>query len=302
MPPGFDWQRIMELGKDPGLGVRDLHARGITGKDIGIAIIDKPLLVDHQEYKSQLRLYEETDDVIGRRAQVHGPAVASIAVGQTTGVAPGADLYYIGTNFGSRGFDCTYMADGIYRILEINQQLPKGRKIRVISISSGWRPDLEGYDEATAAAEQARAAGMLVICASTEQVHGFKFHGLGRAPLSDPAAFESFEPALWWTEEFYSGEQVSDELLVPMDSRTTASPLSHDEYVFYREGGWSWAIPYVAGVYALAAQVEPAITPEQFWSLAMQTGRTIELDHNGETMAMGPIVDPVALVGALQNE
>jgi hypothetical protein len=86
-----------------------------------------------------------------------------------------------------------------------------------------------------------------------------------------------------------------------MDSRTTASPLSNDEYVFYREGGWSWAIPYIAGVYALAVQVEPAITPDQFWSLAMQTGRTIELDHNGETVPLGPIIDPVALIGALRD-
>ena len=63
MPQGFDRQRIMELGKDPGLGVRDLHARGITGKNVGIAIIDQTLLVDHQEYADQLRLYEETDDL-----------------------------------------------------------------------------------------------------------------------------------------------------------------------------------------------------------------------------------------------
>ena len=46
MPQGFDRQCIMELGTDPGLGVRDLHTLRITGKDVGIAIIDSPLLVD----------------------------------------------------------------------------------------------------------------------------------------------------------------------------------------------------------------------------------------------------------------
>ena len=30
-------------------------------------------------------------------AQMHGPAVSSIAVGKTVGVAPEADLYYIGS-------------------------------------------------------------------------------------------------------------------------------------------------------------------------------------------------------------
>ena len=38
MPPDFDWRRMMELGKNPGLGVRQLHQRGITGRGVSIAI------------------------------------------------------------------------------------------------------------------------------------------------------------------------------------------------------------------------------------------------------------------------
>ncbi|MFA5835413.1 MAG: hypothetical protein WC837_00520 [Bellilinea sp.] len=93
----------------------------------------------------------------------------------------------------------------------------------------------------------------------------------------------------------------SDRLLVPMDSRTTAGPSSTDEYVFYREGGWSWSIPYIAGVYALVAQVKPAITPEEFWRLALQTGQTIELNHKGEIYSLRSILDPVALMAALHK-
>ena len=50
MPEGFDPKAIMEMGKNPGLGVRGLHARGITGKGVRIAIIDQPLPVDHEEF------------------------------------------------------------------------------------------------------------------------------------------------------------------------------------------------------------------------------------------------------------
>jgi hypothetical protein len=153
-------------------------------------------------------------------------AVASIAVGQTIGVAPGADLYYIATARGGRGEDFAYLARSIRRILGVNQQLPEERRIRVISMAIGWRPDVKGYNEVTSATEEAKAAGMLVVCSSIEQVHGFKFHGLGRAPLGDPEVFESYEPGLWWAERFYGGERFSDRLLVPMDSRTTAGPLA----------------------------------------------------------------------------
>ena len=46
----------IEIGKNPGLGIRSLHALGITGRGVGIAIIDQTLLVEHQEYAEQLQL------------------------------------------------------------------------------------------------------------------------------------------------------------------------------------------------------------------------------------------------------
>ncbi len=298
----------MDIGKNPGLGIQQLHSIGITGRDVGIAIIDQTLLVDHQEYASQLRLYEETADIHGGMldAQMHGPAVASIAVGKTTGVAPEADLYYIATSFCNttgtyEGNDYSCLAQSVRRIMEINKLLPQSRKIRVISISVGWVPDSKGYDDISAAVKEAKNAGVFVICSSVEQIYGFKFHGLGREPLANPDQFESYEPGLFWSKQFYEGNRFSDRLLVPMDSRTTASPTGIDEYVFYREGGWSWPIPYIAGVYALAAQVKPTITPDEFWSVALKTGRTIDLIYDNETISFGPILDPVALIAALKN-
>ncbi len=120
LPAGFDPQKIMELGKDPGLGVRQMHTQGITGLGVGIAIIDQPMLVDHQEYMSQLRLYEEINIDPGTESQMHGPAVASIAVGKTVGVAPEADLYFIadwpGTwtvTTGKFDYDFSYLAKAV---------------------------------------------------------------------------------------------------------------------------------------------------------------------------------------------
>ncbi len=306
MPKNFDWKRIMELGKDPGLGMRQLHTQGITGRGVGIAIIDQTLLVDHQEYKDQIRLYEELDDIHGEGVSMHGPAVASIAVGKTVGVAPEADLYYIATAMGGgttlESLDFSYLARGIRRILEINRTLPPERRIRVIAMQIGWDSTSKGYDEITAAVQDAQKAGLLLVYSTMQQMSGFKFHGLGRAPLADPDAFESYEPGIWWTKEFYARYPMSDRLLVPMDSRTTASPTGNTEYVFYREGGWSWSIPYIAGAYALAAQVSPSITPGEFWAAALKTGRTIQLKHDGKDLSFGPILDPAALIQALPRK
>jgi hypothetical protein len=307
MPHDFDWQKIMEMGKNPGLGIRQLHEVGVTGRGVGIAIIDQPLLVEHQEYASQLRLYE-TDNLTPAwtEASMHGAAVASIAVGKTVGVAPDADLYYIATDMCNttgtfEGNDYSCLAHSVRRVLEINNLLPQDRKIRVLSISVGWEKVNKGYNEITAATKEAKDAGMLVICSNVEEIHGFKFNALGREPLADPDKFETYQPGLWWARQFYNGYELSNTLLVPMDSRTTASLGGADEYVFYREGGWSWSIPYIAGAYALAAQVKPEITPDEFWRLALQTGKTIELKQNGILYKLGIILDPIALITELQR-
>jgi hypothetical protein len=307
MPEGFDWKQIMELGKNPGLGLRELHEQGIRGANVGIAIIDQTLLVTHPEYAGRLRLYEEFRDMkLGKPgASMHGPAVASIAVGENLGVAPGADLYFIASGMCNTGtlesVDFACLAESVMRILEVNRQLPPDRKIRVLSMAIGWGPEAKGYAEITAAVHAAREEGLFVICSSEQDIYGFHFHGLGRHPLADPDVFTSYEPGSWWAEGFYQDPPLADTLLIPMDSRTTASPTGAEDYVFYREGGWSWSIPYIAGMYALAAQVKSDVTPELFWSTALQTGQTIEISHEGQTYSFGVILDPAALIRALQE-
>lgn len=81
-----------------------------------------------------------------------------------------------------------------------------------------------------------------------------------------------------------------------MDARAIASRNGSDEYTFYRRGGWSWAIPYLAGAYALACQVDPSMTPDRFWALAMKTGRTIQVTREGQSYRLGPILDPPAFL------
>ncbi|MCK5157140.1 MAG: S8 family serine peptidase [Spirochaetales bacterium] len=312
MPTAFDWKRILEFGKNPGLSVRELHGKGITGQGVGIAIIDQTLLLNHDEYANQLRLYEEINTLMDSNAQMHGAAVASIAVGKSVGVAPDADLYFITTRLGDRSlepviaftYNFTYLADAVRRVLEINELLPAARKIRVISISVGWSPSQKGYDEITAAVNEAKDAGIFVVSSSLKQTYGFNFQGLGRDPLSDPDLTKSYKPGLFWGKHFFNTKYhipADTQLLIPMDSRATASPFGADEYAFYREGGWSWSIPYIAGVYALAAQVDPDVTPGKFWESALETGDVIDLWQDGKLFEFGKILDPVGLVAELQK-
>jgi hypothetical protein len=42
------------------------------------------------------------------------------------------------------------------------------------------------------------------------------------------------------------------------------------------------------------------VTPERFWSLALKTGRTLEVMQGSRRYRLGPILDPVALIDALK--
>ena len=307
LPAGFSPTRFMELGKNPGLGIRQLHKMGITGKGIGIAIIDHGLLVDHIEYKERLRSYEEIH--CWDETSMHGSAVSSIAVGKTVGVAPDADLYYIACVFGEKKngkfeYDFSYLAKAIKRILSINETLPKKNKIRVLSIAVGWGPKLKGYNEMVRVVEKVKREGILIVSASLNSCYEnrFYFSGLGRDPMADPDDFTSYSPGIWWDNKEYLFRIAKPNLLlVPMDSRCTASPTGNNDYVFYRTGGLSWAIPYLAGVYALACQANTLMTPELFLLNALKTGEELKVSKDGQEYNIGKIVNPVKLIASLQK-
>ena len=61
-------------------------------------------------------------------------------------------------------------------------------------------------------------------------------------------------------------------------------------------------MPYLSGLYALACQVKPTVTPDVFWSVALETGQTITIERDGKSYEFGKIVDPVALIRALSAE
>lgn len=308
MPPGFDPRMVLEKGKNPGLEIRALHQQGITGRGVNIAIIDQQLLVDHIEYKGRIMLYEEID-CRGRTASMHGPAVASLAAGKTTGTAPDARIFYIACSVMDRKErnlrNFSDMAIAVRRILAINRTLPAPHKIRVISLSVGWFPTEKGADQLTTAIKSAAAAGIFVVSANLLKTYGVPLIGLHRDPDHNPEMPASYRIAYPWISILKTPcpnrkRLLHDQpLLIPMNNRTMASPTGTQDYVHFGIGGISWSIPYLAGVYALACQVKPTITPPEFMSLAMRTGVATQYLFQKRQESFGRIIQPKLLLGSL---
>jgi serine protease AprX len=268
MPAGCDPKKLMVAAMNPGLGIRELHKQGITGKGVNVAIIDQPLYHDHPEFKGKIAAYHD----VGARGKfsMHGPGVASLLVGSRCGTAPDARVYFVAHPTNKP--DAAPLAEGLRWIIEQNDKLPAGQKIRVVSVSAApsgpGSPFKENNDQWDAACTAAERAGILVLDCTMH--HGFI--GPCWYDIEDRDNVAKCRPG-------FPGRRsrpLPDRLLVPCSPRTTAEQYDEDQYSYQYcgRGGLSWSIPYCAGVLALGWQLRPDLPPETMRELLFESAYT----------------------------
>jgi hypothetical protein len=281
LPKGFDPANLLEEGRNPGLGVRKLHEQGLDGRGIHIAIIDQPLLREHQEYKDRVVEYTEIE-VQGAPLEMHGPPVTSIAVGKTCGTAPGASVhYYAVPTWKWWNEHCKPYAATLERIIERNKTLAAAEKVRVVSLSLGMLSQWPDHELWAKAVRHAADEGILVV--TCDQAY-FQIAILKRKPGLDADSPTNY------VNQF--GVGLKEMLGVPAGNRATAAHTGLDHYIFWRQGGMSWTVPYLAGLGALAFQVDPAFKPEAIPDLWLKTATST---------AAGPVVNPPAFIEAVRR-
>jgi hypothetical protein len=283
LPPGFDPQKLLEEGKNPGLGIRSLHEQGINGEGIGIAILDQPLLLGHEEYTSRLLRYDNTR-ASWLSPRSHGSPIMGIANGKTCGVAPGAFVFYYAA---MTTMEHNTQAGWIDEIIKHNETvvdpedidgwaLPYPKRILVISISAPPE-NASNNDAYLKARKRAMDAGILVVTCSK------KFLDFGALTL-----IEGKDPD---KPESYKGGSSGDVLLIPTRNKTIASHQGVDVYRYSRGIANSWAPPYIAGLTALALQVNPDLQPETILEQLIKTAT--------HTKA-GPVVNPRGFIDSIK--
>jgi hypothetical protein len=282
---------IMNNGKNPGLGIRELHKEGITGKGINVAIIDQNLLLHHPEFDGKIVEYYDTGCEQGANSgSMHAPAVTSILVGNTIGVAPDAKVYFAAAPSWNR--DSEFYAKGLYWIIDENKKLPEDEKIRVVSVSatpSGqgtpFTNNLNMWDEAVLAAQD---EGILVLDCS----------GNGKTGIIYPAFYNPEDPnnVSMCTGGFPTSTFVvpSSYIGVPSSYRTVAEEYveGSPSYQYTGQGGLSWGIPYAAGVLALGWQVNPTLDNAQIVQILFET---CSIANDGSN-----IINPTAFIDTIK--
>ena len=305
LPLGFDPNKILEEGKNPGLGIRNLHKKGITGKGINVAIIDQRLDTQHLEFKDNLINYRDYFlSCFENNADFHGNAVSSLLCGKSIGVSPDVKLTYFATSSmlgepnekpllqGDRKIYVSSYIKALKRILFINSKLSERERFSVVSISWGG---LHNNQECTELIKELISKGVFVIsCDSRIFYDGKSFCTLDRKINSNPDDINSYLPGYWW-----KNKSLENCLLIPAGGRTIAGHFGHDNYIYTGAGaGMSWSTPYLAGVYALMKQVYFNITPKLFWDICFKTSEP--LIYNDKKYGM--VIQPERMVRFLENE
>jgi len=265
MPVSTNPNQVLTSGMNPGLGVRDLHRQGITGKGVNVAIIDQPMYLDHPEFAGKIAAYHDVG--CGSESSMHGPAGTSLLVGTNCGTAPDARVYYVAAPSWKR--DAAYEAKGLDWIIQQNEKLPLSEKIRVVSVSAA--PTSPGVRDINRnmwapACARAEAAGIMVLDCTDER-------GFISTCWYDPKVPESVAQC---TPGFPGEEKYEirpESILVPSSPRTTAEEMNKGDfgYIYWGRGGLSWTIPYCAGVLALGWQLRPDISPERMRELLFKS-------------------------------
>lgn len=272
LPTGYDPHELLEWGKYPGLNLDILHKYGFTGKGATIAYVDQPM-DDHVNFQ-HIDLHN-TNNSESKYATMHGNTVLSLLAGKDIGTAPEVEIYFYGHS--AWKMDQTTHAECLYQIIEQNKNLPKKDRITMVGFSDGIDPsekNADAFREATAACEE---AGIMVwFC----QEYG----SAAFLPLSDRNNPENMTTSSW------SSSINVPLVFVPGSGRTAAGPASATEYIYWSDGGLSWTMPYMLGLYAIVYEIDPTLTQDDIRTLVVETAYT-----NSAGMR---IVNPVEFVCA----
>ncbi|WP_433796837.1 S8 family serine peptidase [Actinoplanes sp. CA-252034] len=266
-------------------------AAGLTGKGVGIALIDTgvapvPGIPAAQVVNGPDLSFESQSpslrylDTYGHGTHMAGIIIGNDAATGTRGIAPGARLTSIKVGTSNGAVDVTQMIAAIDWVVK-NRNHDPANPIRIISLSYGTGGNPAVWDDPmTLAVQQAWKAGITVVAAAGNQGNGY-------GKLTHPAQGTSVI-AVGATNTYGTTTTADDELSaytnlasngrpldvlapgtsipslrVPGSNIDQSFPKARSGDTLFRGSGTSQATAVTAAAAALVLQARPALTPLQ---------------------------------------
>ena len=271
LPKGFDPEQIMDKAKKfKGLGIDDLHKKGINGSGVTIAYIDTPFNIEHEEFNG---LDTEYKTKFPEEIHFHGACASSRVVGQNLGVSPRSKYLFYEYEYSTDNVLKNSIESILKHLRDIIKKAKNGQRIDVIGISASPSYWIEKYIENENKAEGLKYQKAYVKLMDELEERNITFidsekfwdSGFTYAFMENPSK-DLNDKDNWLT--------ILKPNAVAVTETGRCVPCAYDinNYRYENDLGCaSWSIPQVVGLFALAKQVYSDISYEEFVQLAHET-------------------------------
>ena len=285
------------------IGADKLHRKGLTGKNLGVAIIDTGLFPHPDFIRPKYRIRRFIDFVNKKQSPYddngHGTFVTGIVAGNGfasrgmyKGIAPKANIFSFKTMDKDGGGDGSLILEAMQYIMDHHMEL----NIKVVSLSLGAIPGTKQSDILSKGAQALWDKGIFVVAAAGNS-------GPGRSTITTPginptimtvgasddnrtvttkddkvASFSSRGPA--------NVRTLKPEIVAPGVNITSTNNSMQPAYTVM--SGTSVSTPVVAGAALLYFEAFKNITPEKIKSVIMKNA--IDLDEDRYAQGKGSIM------------
>lgn len=284
MPKGFNSSKILEKGKNPMLGIKDLHNQGITGNGVSVAFIDFGFQgKNHVELKNtNIHVKDFSTD----SAHFHSECALANLLGKNIGVAPNVECYFYSVD----QENLSIVADQIVAAFDdIINKINSGIKIKVVSRSGPILHEnindkqileiygsVEAYQKIKNRIDKLEKLGCTVVDSG---VFGKTFNCCDLDVFKKGGEAENLNFSPWQRSHLDFAKTLVSFVCA---GKVVPEFCSNDGYKFEQVSCYSWTIPQATGMYALCLQVNPSLTWQEFEQLAQQTAKT---NKNGVKLA-----------------
>ncbi len=291
----------------------ELWQRGITGKGVGIAVLDTGI-AHHTDVKNNVRAFH---DVLSSREEAyddhgHGTHVAALAAGDGTasdglfqGAAPEAHLVSVKVLDSQGEGRFSDIIKGIQWAVENKER----HGIKVLNLSLGGRAELPyREDPVVQALEAAWSEGLIPVVAAgnsgpftrtiTTPAHAQNVITVGASDDKGTFSLEDDKIGTFSSRGPTHPDGLNKPDVVAPGVRVTSADAFSDGYI--TKSGTSMSAPIVAGLVALLLEAYPEATPEQLKQALTSSARLLEGAGDLNVQGAG-VVDVVAAWEALSG-
>ncbi len=304
---------LLETTYPKTVGATNLWARGITGKGVGVAVLDTGIAGDQPDFAGRIVANAVTSPAATTATDHfgHGTHVAGIIAGNSfnrdpsdplygkyVGIAPDANLIAIKASDDNGNATVLDVINGIAFAVDHKRDY----NIRVLNLSlASETPESYKTDVLDAAVEYAWQKGIVVVVASGNR--GTVADAVKYAPANDPYVISvggidetlnngSGARADWSSTGITQDGIAKPEVTAP-GAHIVSVLASNSAFLalcpncsiggqYFKAGGTSMAAPVVAGAAALLLQARPTLTPDQVKALLMGTDHSVAGSRAGE--------------------